>query len=582
MEALVEFNYVAQEPDELTIRKGDIIKDVKVMSGGWWEGTLRDKRGMFPDNFVKVLETSASASAVKNEQVSVEIKKETVTLRNGSVVNNTMSSNSSCSSSSNSNNNNNSINHNHSNNNGSSNSMNSSTSKWCKVLFSYDPCNEDELTLIPNDMVEYLGQVEEGWWTGRLRGRVGVFPSNFVSPPATADDTKELCRVLFSYEAANEDELTLTEGEIVTLISRDAPDKGWWKGELRGKIGLFPDNFVQVLPAKDLPIHQDDTNKVRPLELNRGLKTTSTSSLKQWNTGKKGEKAYVRKSLDTRTANTEKKSVSPISPVLVGGGSSSSVSLASSDKNLPDKKVINSSSSPISSGIKRLIKCEDLTTGSSILPLDAADSSEGIDEELDGIEREEDTPLLHLTASRVKAPRRRLPSSYHYTRQENTVTNGTVDTVDQSRNDDNEYGAGKNRQPIAPWIEELKLNQMEKKKISSTDKVDVKKEKNSVNESPIHSISDSMDQLQDNQDLQRLKDKDNSSYQRTNSHLPCPVSPTTSGTPAYVPYRLYSQLLDRVATLEERQIVLHRMVIQLSEQVGPLLTNSPSVTGNKS
>lgn len=54
MEALVEFNYVAQEPDELTIRKGDIIKDVKVMSGGWWEGTLRDKRGMFPDNFVKV------------------------------------------------------------------------------------------------------------------------------------------------------------------------------------------------------------------------------------------------------------------------------------------------------------------------------------------------------------------------------------------------------------------------------------------------------------------------------------------------------------------------------------------------
>ena len=23
-------------------------------------------------------------------------------------------------------------------------------------------------------------QVEDGWWKGRLRGRVGVFPSNFV------------------------------------------------------------------------------------------------------------------------------------------------------------------------------------------------------------------------------------------------------------------------------------------------------------------------------------------------------------------------------------------------------------------
>jgi len=54
MEAIVEYNYVAQEEDELTLRKGDIITGIKMMLGGWWEGTLRDKRGMFPDNFVKV------------------------------------------------------------------------------------------------------------------------------------------------------------------------------------------------------------------------------------------------------------------------------------------------------------------------------------------------------------------------------------------------------------------------------------------------------------------------------------------------------------------------------------------------
>jgi len=55
MEAIVEYNYVAQEDDELTLKKGDIITGIKMMLGGWWEGTLRDKRGMFPDNFVKVL-----------------------------------------------------------------------------------------------------------------------------------------------------------------------------------------------------------------------------------------------------------------------------------------------------------------------------------------------------------------------------------------------------------------------------------------------------------------------------------------------------------------------------------------------
>ncbi|CAD6233840.1 GSCOCG00007335001-RA-CDS [Cotesia congregata] len=517
MEALVEFNYVAQEPDELTIRKGDIIKDVKIMSEGWWEGTLRDKRGMFPDNFVKVLEPTGG---VKSE-VSLEVKKESATLRNGS------------------------------------------TSKWCKVLFSYDPCNEDELALAPNDMVEYLGQVEEGWWTGRLRGRVGVFPSNFVSAPAPAEDTKEMCLVLFSYKAANEDELTLAEGEIVTLISRDAPDKGWWKGELRGKIGLFPDNFVKIIQGKKSP-HQEEVNK----STNTSTSTSTSTSSKLWNTGKKGEKAYARKSLDTRTANADRKSVSPISPVLGSSSSSSST--------LPEKKA---SSSPISPGIKRLTKCEDVSPSQ----VDSGDHNEGIDEELDGVEREEDTPLLHLTASRVKAPRRRLPSSHHrQTSTENSITNGAIDTVDQSRNDDPETGSGKNRQPVPPWIEELKFNQ---KKILSTDKPDkaeVKKEKNHLHEnhSPVQN-SEATEQFQEPgfQELQRLQNKDTSSgYQRSNSHLAGPVSPI-SGTPAYVPYRLYSQLLERIATLEERQTVLQRMVVQLSEQVGPLLTNLP---GNKS
>lgn len=56
----MEYNYVAQEDDELTLRKGDIITGIKVMLGGWWEGTLRDKRGMFPDNFVKVSNTKST------------------------------------------------------------------------------------------------------------------------------------------------------------------------------------------------------------------------------------------------------------------------------------------------------------------------------------------------------------------------------------------------------------------------------------------------------------------------------------------------------------------------------------------
>ena len=37
-----------------------------------------------------------------------------------------------------------------------------------------------------DDVVDFLSEVEDGWWKGKLRGRVGVFPSNFVEMLKTA------------------------------------------------------------------------------------------------------------------------------------------------------------------------------------------------------------------------------------------------------------------------------------------------------------------------------------------------------------------------------------------------------------
>ncbi|MGH0178036.1 UNVERIFIED_CONTAM: hypothetical protein FKN15_076640 [Acipenser sinensis] len=54
VEAIVEFDYKAQHDDELTITVGDIITNIKKDDGGWWEGETNGKRGLFPDNFVRV------------------------------------------------------------------------------------------------------------------------------------------------------------------------------------------------------------------------------------------------------------------------------------------------------------------------------------------------------------------------------------------------------------------------------------------------------------------------------------------------------------------------------------------------
>lgn len=50
----------------------------------------------------------------------------------------------------------------------------SASARRCKVLFSYEPANDDELELKVDDIIEILTEVEEGWWRGKLRSKVRI------------------------------------------------------------------------------------------------------------------------------------------------------------------------------------------------------------------------------------------------------------------------------------------------------------------------------------------------------------------------------------------------------------------------
>ncbi len=86
-------------------------------------------------------------------------------------------------------------------------------------------------------------------------------------PPALPPKpVKEKCEVLFAYAAENEDELTLDVGDVVTILNKDLEDPGWWRGELRGKIGVFPDNFVRLMPLEttDCGVASGSSMKKKP------------------------------------------------------------------------------------------------------------------------------------------------------------------------------------------------------------------------------------------------------------------------------------------------------------------------------
>lgn len=59
-----------------------------------------------------------------------------------------------------------------------------------------------------------------------------------VAPELPPKPVKELAKVLFSYSATQIDELELREGDIVTILSKDCEDKGWWRGKLNNKVNF--------------------------------------------------------------------------------------------------------------------------------------------------------------------------------------------------------------------------------------------------------------------------------------------------------------------------------------------------------
>ena len=53
-EAVVTFQYDAQQDNELTLKVGQVLKNVHFIDEGWAKGELLGKVGMFPANFVEL------------------------------------------------------------------------------------------------------------------------------------------------------------------------------------------------------------------------------------------------------------------------------------------------------------------------------------------------------------------------------------------------------------------------------------------------------------------------------------------------------------------------------------------------
>ncbi|XP_075751378.1 intersectin-1 isoform X5 [Rhipicephalus microplus] len=246
------YAYQSQEPGDLSFNAGDVIS-VSKKEGEWWTGTLAGQTGIFPSNYVRLYEPEVkeekAASAAgeipmnttstlpTNEELGfagaeVQPARPETPQSDGKVKNSKMIK----------------------------------KPEIVSVIAPYKATGPEQLTLEKGQLIQVRKKTDSGWWEGELqvkgkKRQTGWFPATYVKvlggsganssrnspvPAAFGSSTRgEQVRALFPFIGQQEDELSFQKGDVLVVLSKE--DSSWWKGELAGRVGLFPANYVEPL-----------------------------------------------------------------------------------------------------------------------------------------------------------------------------------------------------------------------------------------------------------------------------------------------------------------------------------------------
>ncbi|NWX82118.1 SH319 protein, partial [Nothoprocta pentlandii] len=203
---VARFEYIGDQKDELSFSEGETIILKEYVNDEWAKGELRGTSGIFPLNFVEVIEdlpeTGMSVGASPKSKVE-----------------------------------------------GSSSlpQNNRHSVQWCEALHDFTAETKDDLSFKKGDCILILEQVDAEWYRGRLNEKEGIFPAVFVQTFSGTGrgGKKGKAKALYDFHGENEDELSFKAGDTITEL--EVVDEDWMSGEMQGKSGIFPKNFVQIL-----------------------------------------------------------------------------------------------------------------------------------------------------------------------------------------------------------------------------------------------------------------------------------------------------------------------------------------------
>lgn len=107
---------------------------------------------------------------------------------------------------------------------------------------SYNCCTFSDKT------TKFLAHIQENHQRDLISiftGKLKTVPNNEPDSDSITITEKPKVKCLYDYNASSGEDLTFRKGDIIIIHQKDP--NGWWEGELNGKIGWVPANYVQEI-----------------------------------------------------------------------------------------------------------------------------------------------------------------------------------------------------------------------------------------------------------------------------------------------------------------------------------------------
>lgn len=140
--ALVQYDYEKAEDNELELREGEYVTDIEMVDEDWWMGTnAKGESGLFPSNYVELVEDSSAAAAVAGRAAPPPPAPAAAEPEAAAPA---------------------------------------GEGKTATAQYDYEAAEDNELGFPEGAKITNLEFPDDDWWFGHYKGQSGLFPSNYV------------------------------------------------------------------------------------------------------------------------------------------------------------------------------------------------------------------------------------------------------------------------------------------------------------------------------------------------------------------------------------------------------------------